>query len=392
MRVAIFKEFLDPHSGFTKHILEVSRRLSERHGYRFITVTSGLRCKLQPPAGTELVVVGGHPYSYTHTAYHEIKRHLQDFQPDLVDYHGGPGAFMLARPLPYPAVFTMHPAKYSLRDYKYVRLRDLIWERSQLVGPGYLINAFLPLRLLGALLRARGPRALAVPSRALQRALDMQLDIPVFHLPSGVEPESFCLRPSKGALGFSADERIVLFYGKCQLLRGIDTLLEAFAILSRNMEGVRLLLALRPDLASRRISEMVRSHPARERVRLQLDTLADVRVVLAAADVVALPFRSPTALPAQPLTLLEAMAAKKPIVSTDLAPIREIVEDGSQGLLVPPNRPDLLAEALSRILTDEKLAERLGANARGRVVSEYSWDQIAERTHRFYQAALKERT
>jgi glycosyltransferase involved in cell wall biosynthesis len=394
MNVVVFKECLDPHSGFSKHILEVSRRLSERYGYRFRVITTRVLDRVQDRPGMEILTVKGHPYSYRYTrsAHSKIQGLLEEFQPELVDHHGGPGAFLLAGrvPSPWPSVFSMHAGKYSLRDYLHVRGRDLWPERSQLWGPGYLLNALLPLKLLGALLKARGPRALAVPSRALQKALSAQLDFPVFYIPSGVDPERFGPRPcAKGALGFGEDERLVLFYGKSQLLRGIDLLLEAFTMVSRAAQDVSLLLVLRPDRATERVLRLVARHPVRERISAEVGTFPDVRGFLAAADLVALPFRSPTALPAQPLTLLEAMASAKPIISTRLAPICEIVADGREGLLVPPNRPDLLADRIIRVLEDPQLAERLGKYAREKILSEYDWDRIAERTHAFYQAALK---
>jgi glycosyltransferase involved in cell wall biosynthesis len=57
------------------------------------------------------------------------------------------------------------------------------------------------------------------------------------------------------------------------------------------------------------------------------------------------------------------MATGVPVVATDVGGVRDIVRDGDTGLLVPPEDPGALAEALVRILHDDELADRLRANA-----------------------------
>ena len=65
--------------------------------------------------------------------------------------------------------------------------------------------------------------------------------------------------------------------------------------------------------------------------------------------------------------LMEAMAMGKPVVATERAAVREYIEDGVDGLLVPPEDPAALREAIGRVLGDRVLAARLGAAARARV-------------------------
>ena len=62
--------------------------------------------------------------------------------------------------------------------------------------------------------------------------------------------------------------------------------------------------------------------------------------------------------------VLEAFCRNRPVVGTDVGGIADLVSDGENGLLVPPQDPDALAEALVRMLSDRELAERLGAGAR----------------------------
>jgi glycosyltransferase involved in cell wall biosynthesis len=88
------------------------------------------------------------------------------------------------------------------------------------------------------------------------------------------------------------------------------------------------------------------------------------------------------------LVLLEAMAAGRPVVATNVGPIPEVVADGETGLLVPPGRPEALAEAIVRVLTDRPLAERLGRAGRARAEREFGLDRMVDRTDALYRQLL----
>ena len=68
-----------------------------------------------------------------------------------------------------------------------------------------------------------------------------------------------------------------------------------------------------------------------------------------------------------PNALIEAMAMKIPVISTNITAIPEIVEDGISGILVPPNDEYSLAEAIIKLITNDKLRADLGENARKKV-------------------------
>jgi glycosyltransferase involved in cell wall biosynthesis len=91
-------------------------------------------------------------------------------------------------------------------------------------------------------------------------------------------------------------------------------------------------------------------------------TREDVPALLAQADVFALSSRSEGA----PLSILEAMAAGLPVVSSRVGGVPELVVDGETGLLVPPGDPEALAVALGRLVADPGLRRRLGAAGRER--------------------------
>ena len=90
------------------------------------------------------------------------------------------------------------------------------------------------------------------------------------------------------------------------------------------------------------------------------------------------------------MVLLEAMAAGKPIITTDIPGYNEVVAHGRQGLLVPPKDADRLAEALILLLGDEDLRERMGEDGR-RTAETYDWPRVAARVMDYYIETIHRR-
>jgi glycogen(starch) synthase len=90
------------------------------------------------------------------------------------------------------------------------------------------------------------------------------------------------------------------------------------------------------------------------------------------------------------IVALEAMAARTPVVVSDVGGLSEIVEHDKTGVKVYPNDPNSLAWGLVRVLTDKRYAEWLTENAFQRVLGEYNWDKIADKTRNLYRKVLDE--
>jgi phosphatidylinositol alpha-mannosyltransferase len=90
------------------------------------------------------------------------------------------------------------------------------------------------------------------------------------------------------------------------------------------------------------------------------------------------------------IVLLEAMAAGKPAVASDIPGYRDLLEDGREGLLVERKNERALAKAIIRVLRDPGLQEKMGAEGRIKA-RQYSWREVAERVLDYYQELLGRR-
>jgi glycogen(starch) synthase len=170
----------------------------------------------------------------------------------------------------------------------------------------------------------------------------------------------------------------VLFVGRLAPQKGVHTLVEAAGLLED--PSVRVLLV--GDGPERKALEREAERiDAGDRLRF-LGFFAHERLpaAMAHADVLVLP----SLYEELGTVLLEAMWAGLPIVASRTGGILDVIEDGVNGLLVPPGDPEALARAIDRLLADRALAYRLseGARARGK---DYDWEVLAERVLRVYR-------
>jgi len=159
--------------------------------------------------------------------------------------------------------------------------------------------------------------------------------------------------------------------------KGIDVLLRALSVLAGPKPRLDIVGTGLQEGTLRRLADELNLN-GRVRFRGLLGR-SDVAAVLAGAVAFVFPSRSDNF----PLAILEAMQAGLPIVATRVGGIPEQVREGEEGLLVPSEDPESLANALGRVLRDSELRLRLGVGARKRA-AEFTWKRAAERYESLY--------
>ena len=81
---------------------------------------------------------------------------------------------------------------------------------------------------------------------------------------------------------------------------------------------------------------------------------------------------------------LEAMSSQKPVVLSDIPGVRDVIENGKEGLLSRPTDPKNIAEKINRLIDDPVLRIEMGERGRKRVMENFSWDVIGQRYKDLY--------
>lgn len=182
----------------------------------------------------------------------------------------------------------------------------------------------------------------------------------------------------------------ILFVGRLEARKGVDTLLESALMLAG--AGADFELRLVGDDSQAGLSGATyreafeRDHPElADRVsflgRVDDGTLRDE---YAACDV----FVAPSRFESFGLILLEAMMFSKPVVATAIGGMREIITDGVSGVLVQPDDPTGLSAVLRRLIDSPDLRVRIGRGGRDAFEASFTLDKMAENAERFYGAIM----
>ena len=172
----------------------------------------------------------------------------------------------------------------------------------------------------------------------------------------------------------------ILFAGEIGVRKGVPVLLDALALLKQNAVPFLAVLAGNGAIAEAR----------RRSQRLGLDSHvsfpgwvdeAQLAALLRSASLFVLPSLAEN----QPVSIIEAMAHSRPVVSTTVGAIPEQVVDGVTGLLVPPGDPTALAAALARLLACERLRSRFGDAGHARFRAHFTIARQAQQFARLYR-------
>jgi len=178
----------------------------------------------------------------------------------------------------------------------------------------------------------------------------------------------------------------ILFVGRLEKRKGFKYLLRAFSYVKAELPNSRLIVVGAYDVKDKSSYERyVRRHRLEDVIFVGYASAEDLPRYYRTCDLFCAPS---TGFESFGIVLLEAMAAGKPIVASDIAGYRNVLEDGAEGLLVEPKDEKALAEAIIRLLKDPELRQRMGERGRAKA-PRYSWDKIAQRVLDYYQELLE---
>jgi D-inositol-3-phosphate glycosyltransferase len=217
-------------------------------------------------------------------------------------------------------------------------------------------------------------------------------------IPCGTDIDNFHIMPKSEArakLGFIANEAVILYVGRFDPRKGIETLVRACAHLQSQPDAaptaVRLVIvggseADQPDGIERQriealVQELGLAHQTQFVGRVGHDRLP---LYYTAADVCVIPSHY------EPfgLVAIEAMACGTPVVASDVGGLKFTVVPEETGLLVPPQDPAAFAHAIQRILADDLWARKLQRQASARVQQNFSWSGVAVQLSDLYRRLL----
>ncbi|WP_019971420.1 glycosyltransferase [Mycobacterium sp. 141] len=388
MKIAMVSEHASPLAalggtdagGQNVHVAELSAALS-RQGHRVVVYTRrndpNLPQRTTTPHGYTVVHVPAGPAE--HVPKDELLQYMGEFarfldrawtvqRPDVVHAHfwmSGVASQLAARHLNLPAVQTFH-------------VLGVVKRRHQ----GEL-DTSPPERLKLEAMVARG--ATWVTATCTDEVFELmrlgRSRSRTSVVPCGVDLELFTPEGPKSRRG--APHRIVSV-GRFVPRKGFDLAIRALPSLPDTelvIVGGPDRVGLKADPEARRLRALARELGVASRVKLRGSVArADMPAVLRSADIVACtPWYEPFG-----IVPLEAMACGVPVVASAVGGMLDTVVHDVTGRLVPPKRPDLLADTLSSLLRDDFLRRSLGAAGRDRARSRYSWNRIAADTLRVY--------
>jgi glycogen(starch) synthase len=201
-------------------------------------------------------------------------------------------------------------------------------------------------------------------------------------VPNGVDVKRF--KPSNNFVDLKEgicknNKHLVLFVGNLIPRKSVHYLIEAAKMVIKEHKDTKFVVVGEGPLINKLVS-----YTKEQKISDKFDFLGgipetDLPKLYNCADV----FASPSIQEGQGITLLEAQATAKPVVAFNVSAITEVVKNKETGLLVNPNSTEL-ANAISQLLSNKELRDKMGQTARNFVIKNFSWDICSKKMFQVY--------
>jgi glycosyltransferase involved in cell wall biosynthesis len=351
------------NGGAQEHVYSLMTRLDRsRHEVGLVSLSAGSAVRKLQRAGFSVLVIDEPDDA---SAVGALTAHLADVRPDVIHTHmyradivGTKAAIALANAghrRPY-VVSTVHSSRVrSVADRE--TLRALTPAMDQLIAVSKSIER-----------KIAEERPGLAPVRLIYNGVDLE---------RYDHQEPCCTL--RDEYGMEPGSQLVGVVARLEPEKGHQTLLDAWPHVLRRVPDAYLLIVgegsrrdfLEGQAAANRVAHRVVFTGRRD----------DIPAVTAALDVAVLPSHRE----AQGLSILEAMALSRPVVASDVGGIPEMIEDGVTGLLVEHDRPELLAAAIVRLLTDHAFADTIARAGHDLVHDQFCVQLMVKSIERIYE-------
>lgn len=353
-------------------------------------ITSGLNGAVDPvvvtdvDADVESIRVRSVPTLTSLTGPSQVLvKAVRDEDPDLVATVLGPSSFLrpktIAGAIEVPTVGVMTSPLYGLREVGSVGITEFYRHFSYLAG--HLVGALTPDSIVKRTLD-RHDHIITLTQSTKDALASTGTGTPVSVVRPGLDPFDRQL-PSETAVQETRSdlapdsESVVLYFTSPLTLRGTDTLVEAFARIRGSTDATLVILSRQDggglSNEEQHLVDLAADLGIEESFILLPRNLSPegVKTHLRASDIVALPYK--IVISGVPISILEAMAAGRPVVTTRTDGLPELVGDQSQ--LVKPNDVRSLAQTLRERLDD---VDEVGTQNREQIQDYPTWDDTRE--------------
>lgn len=301
----------------------------------------------------------------------DLRRLIRQVRPDIVHSHLWPAAFttgVAIRGLHVSHVIHIHDQRLWLGS-RSIRHRLRRWAHRLLMR----MNATMGV-------------ACSQATAAFTRDHFRPRTLPIHVIPYGIDCRRYSDIPLRASIGDPSAPVTMGVAARLTLEKGIRQLLEACAVLSRRSVNYRLLIAggggHRTDFEA-----LTRDLQLQGCVHFS-GFVVDMPGFYESIDAFVLPSLSTEGLP---LSILEAMAAGRPVVVTAVSGIPEAVTNGSEGFVVPAGDVSALANAIGRLVANPELRDEMGRRARARAQREFSAERMIKDVTTVYDEILSRR-
>jgi glycosyltransferase involved in cell wall biosynthesis len=361
MKILFVSPYFPPAlGGVENYVFNIALGLKQTYDIEVVVVTSNVNrkkqsiedyCSIKVYRLPVMVRVSNTPVNPLW--YFSLKRIIREEKPDIINSHQpvmfiGDITALLAGNIPF--ILTYHAG--TMKKNK-LPMDIIIYLYEKLILPH----------------TAKKATRIICASNFVQRTLLKDYSSKITVIPPGVNISLY-----KPAPEIKREKNLVIFIARHKIMysmKGLYYLIDAVKML----HGVKLRIIGETDKSDNKCIEFVGVKQGRDLVE-----------EMQKASLVVLP--SLAYMESFGMVLIEAMACRTPVIGTYIGGIPEVINDGIDGFLVPPNDSEALALAISKVVSDKELASRMGQSGEAKVREKFTWDTRVALTKEVFASCL----